>query len=175
MTSAEQVELLPCPLCNASLHWHPPHVLNTGHWTHPTGACALRAFVLSADDAEAWNHRASLAPVSPQPVGDQEVLRCQICGFVVDARYEAERPSIEFTMAGRMKPRAHPDAEAEQRGRLAAIEEAAKVADEYEELSRLLPLASDEANKGAEVGQYEAAERIAKRIRALAQPQESSL
>ena len=32
-----------------------------------------------------------------------EVLRCNICGFVVDTRYAAEKPSIAFEMRGRAK------------------------------------------------------------------------
>lgn len=31
------------------------------------------------------------------------VIRCAICGFVVDQRYEATKPTIEFKMGGRGK------------------------------------------------------------------------
>jgi|GEM_PF-6563020 len=53
-------------------------------------------------DPAAPSHPAAVA-VTDEMVGD--VLRCKICGFVIDTRYEAERPSVEFTMAGRTKPK----------------------------------------------------------------------
>jgi predicted FMN-binding regulatory protein PaiB len=53
-----------------------------------------------------------------------------------------------------------------------ALEEAAKVADEWEPLERLLPLANDEMNEAAHTGQYEAGERIAANIRALKERKE---
>jgi hypothetical protein len=50
-----------------------------------------------------------------------------------------------------------------------ALEVAAYYADEvWEPLDKLLPFASEEMNKAAHTGQYEAAERIAMSIRSLA-------
>ena len=54
-----------------------------------------------------------------------------------------------------------------QAAKLEAYQEAAKVADEWMPLDRLLPLASDEMNEAAHTGHYEAGERIADAIRAL--------
>ena len=34
---------------------------------------------------------------------DETVLRCRICGFVIDGRYAAEKPTVDFTTAGRAK------------------------------------------------------------------------
>lgn len=34
-------------------------------------------------------------------VGGNGTLRCNICGFVVDTRFEATKPTIQFKMAGR--------------------------------------------------------------------------
>lgn len=42
----------------------------------------------------------------PEPIEDR--LRCAICGFLIDNRYEAEKPTIDFTMAGRAKTGAAP-------------------------------------------------------------------
>ena len=53
-----------------------------------------------------------------------------------------------------------------------AIEEAAKVAEEWEPVKLLLPLCNEEQNKAAYVGQYEAGERIAAAIRALTAPKD---
>jgi hypothetical protein len=48
-----------------------------------------------------------------------------------------------------------------------ALEAAAKVADEWEPLERLLPFGNHDQNECAHTGQHEAAERIAAAIRAL--------
>lgn len=45
---------------------------------------------------------------------EQPQYRCAICGFVIDTRYEATKPTIEFGMAGRAKtatPRPLPSVE----------------------------------------------------------------
>ena len=47
------------------------------------------------------------------------------------------------------------------------LEEAARVAEEWEPLITLLPFADDEANNFAHTGQLEAAERVAAAIRAM--------
>jgi hypothetical protein len=48
-----------------------------------------------------------------------------------------------------------------------ALEEAAKVAEEWEPLETLLPFADESHNEAAHTGQYEAGERIAAAIRVL--------
>lgn len=34
-------------------------------------------------------------------VGGDDVLRCNICGFVIDRRFSAEPPTVDFSMRGR--------------------------------------------------------------------------
>lgn len=38
-------------------------------------------------------------------ISSENVLRCNICGFVVDGRFKAEKPTVDFTTRGRGKPK----------------------------------------------------------------------
>jgi hypothetical protein len=65
-------------------------------------------------------------------------------------------------------PAPHQVAEGSRPDRDAVIEECAAVADNHVARPNLLPLCNEDMNKGAERGQYEAAEEIADAIRSLA-------
>lgn len=50
-------------------------------------------------------HSHDSADVCNMFIGESEQLRCAICGFLIDNRFKAEKPSIDFTMAGRSQTR----------------------------------------------------------------------
>lgn len=64
------------------------------YWGASLGAALEAAFI-----------DASIASAPPAPASQErgEVKRCTICGFVVDTRYKAEKPSASFEMRGRTK------------------------------------------------------------------------
>ena len=45
----------------------------------------------------------AVASNEPCETNDSNYKRCTICGFVVDTSFAAEKPTIDFTMAGRAK------------------------------------------------------------------------
>lgn len=126
---------------------------------------------------------ASLAPVSPQPVAVDgwPPLKLALWHVVTSERLNAKYVDA-WDLTGKLYAAAlaHPDdAKAEQRGRLAGIEEAAKVAEGEVEHHRALERAPvkhvQEMTATAAAWRAKAEQRVATKIRALAQPQESSL
>lgn len=61
----------------------------------------LRDMYVPQQEAYRVCDEAIAALTAAAQVGEPQITRCTICGFVVDLRYEAEKPTVSFTGAGR--------------------------------------------------------------------------